>query len=132
MPQLADITVKKYDGTTDVVYSGIVASAGDKTPAVWRNNAVGSAPAHSPMFRIESVSNGTNNVRRVVATGVYPETAVASDGRVTVVNRLSMRCEFSVPQSMDQDLINEGAYQIANLIASAMAKQSVASGYAPT
>jgi len=32
MPSMADITVKKNDGTTDVTYTAISAASGDKSP----------------------------------------------------------------------------------------------------
>lgn len=35
MPNMANITVKKADGTTDVVYTALTPSAGDKTSARW-------------------------------------------------------------------------------------------------
>lgn len=48
MPTLSNITVKKNDGTTDVIYTGVAPSAGDKSPAVLRNNSLGSAAAFHP------------------------------------------------------------------------------------
>jgi hypothetical protein len=51
MPALADITVKMADGTTNITYTGIVPSAGDKTPAVWRSNSVGGSIGQRPELR---------------------------------------------------------------------------------
>jgi hypothetical protein len=34
MANMADVTVKKADETTNIVYTGKVASAGDRAPAV--------------------------------------------------------------------------------------------------
>ena len=38
MPSMASITVKKYDGTTDIVFDALSASGGDNSPAVWRQD----------------------------------------------------------------------------------------------
>jgi transcriptional regulator of met regulon len=39
MPAMANITVKKADDTTDVIYVAISPSAGDKVPAIWQVTA---------------------------------------------------------------------------------------------
>lgn len=38
MPTMANLTVKKYDGVTDIVYDALSASGGDGSPAVWRQD----------------------------------------------------------------------------------------------
>lgn len=40
MPQMANITVKKADGTTDVVYTALTPAGGDNSPARWSANAL--------------------------------------------------------------------------------------------
>lgn len=45
MPTLANITIKKADGTTDVVYTAIAGAAGDNTPAMFRNETIGTTLA---------------------------------------------------------------------------------------
>ncbi len=132
MPQLDDITIKKFDGTTDVVWKGVIASSGDKNPAIWRNETVGSASGHMPTYKLESASSGNGLVRRLVGNGFYPETATATDGRVSVVNKLGLKVEWTVPTGMSQALVNEGAYQLANLIASSLIKSCTAAGYSAT
>ncbi len=132
MPSLADITVKKFDGTTDQVWKGVIASAGDKNPAIFRNESIGSAPAHMPTFKLESSNRANGSIRALTVNAVYPETATATDGRVSVINKLGFKVDVTVPQGMDQDIINEGCYQIANLVASSLVKQCLVAGYAPT
>jgi hypothetical protein len=44
MPTMASITVKKADGTTDIVYDALAASGGDNSPAAWRQDTGAVAP----------------------------------------------------------------------------------------
>lgn len=132
MPQMANITVKKNDGTTDVVYTQTAPSAGDKSPAVWRNNAVGTAPAFRPELRVSSQFNGTKTARRVEGSYMFPSIATGSDGKISVVDRCLLSFSAVVPQGMLDSDINEAAAQGLNLFASVLIKQSVQSGFSPT
>lgn len=131
MPNLANITVKKADGTTDIVYSAISASAGDKSPAMWRAN-VGSAPAFNPELRVSSEFNGPRTARRVKASYAYPYTVTGSDGKVTVSDRMVGDFTFVIPQSVPSNITDEAAVQLANLIASTLVKEMLKTGYAAT
>lgn len=132
MPNMAAITVKKNDGTTDIVYTNIQASAGDKIPAVWRSNSVGVSPGTRPEFRLSSQSNGPKTARRLDGTFQYPATAVGSDGKTNVVDRGILNISGVIPQGMTDADINELCAQGLNLFASALIKQSFQAGYAPT
>jgi hypothetical protein len=132
MAAMADITVKKADETTNIVYTGKVASAGDRTAAVWKSETVGTAPAHNPSFSLTSRSNGDGKVRRVEHAGAYPQTATAADGSVTVVNIAQGSGSFAIPQGMPQTDINEFVAQYCNMLASVLIKASIKAGYAPT
>lgn len=132
MPQMANITVKKNDGVTDVVYTAVVPSAGDKSPAVWRNNTVGTAASHRPEFRTISRDNGTSSARRVDFSAVYPYTVTGADGRIVVADKFSLSGSALVPKGMPDTDIGEAVSQTLNLAASALIKQAVKDGYAPT
>lgn len=132
MPQMANITVKKNDGTTDVLYTAVVPSAGDKTPAIWRNLTVGTAASHRPDLRIQSRDNGTNSARRVEGVFTYPTLVTGSDGKVNVADKLVLNISAVVPKGMPDVDVNEAVSQSANLIASALLKDTMKSGYAPT
>lgn len=129
MPSMANITVKKNDGTTDVIYMGVQPSAGDKSPAVWQNQSVGSAVAHRPEFRTVAQDNGTNTARRVNMSYMYPSLVTGSDGRISVADKVTFNGSFSLPKAMPQVDTNEAAVQLANLIASALVKEMLKSGY---
>lgn len=132
MPSMADITVKKNDGTTDIIFSQKVPSAGDRSPALWKSTSVGSAPAHQPTLEVTSRWNGERTARRVEYSFSYPETATAADGSVSVINRFVGNGSVVIPQGMAAANINEGASQLGNLIASALIKSVMKEGYAPT
>lgn len=132
MPNMAAITVKKNDGTTDVVYTNVAASSGDKTPAVWRNNTVGTAAAHRPELTVSSQSNGPRTARRLLIKGVYPTLVTGTDGKVSVADRFIFEATAVVPQGMPDTDVNEGVSQMCNLMASALMKDQIKSGYAAT
>ena len=74
MAQISDITVKKADGTTDVVYVAATPSAGDKSPAVWTQNAFSGIQGFRPRFEVQTQDNGAGNVRQMrpsTATRVF-------------------------------------------------------------
>lgn len=132
MAQMADITVKKADETTDIVYSQIVPSAGDKTAALWKCTSVGSAPGHNPRMSLVSRDNAAKTARRVAAEFAYPWTAIATDGSVQIIDTFRFSGSYIVPQGMPQDVINEATAQCNNLLAAVLIKNSIKSGYAPT
>lgn len=131
MPNQADITVKKADGTTDITYSKVVPSSGSNSPAIWRSS-VGSAPAHKPTLRIRSAPNASGTVRRVEAEFVYPETATAADGKVSVVNRARIQVTGTYPQDMADTVLAEAVHQAFNLFYSSHVKDQNVEGYAAT
>jgi len=133
MSAIANITVKKHDGTTDITYTAVVPSAGDTVPAVWNSQTVGVAPAHQPSLRLLSkeASNGTK--RALHATFVYPQIATdTTTGVTTVINRVVISADWTIPKGMAQTDIGEATYQFANLLAAALIKSSCETGYAPT
>lgn len=130
MPQLANITVKKADGTTDVVWTGVVPSSGDKSPAVWKSLTVGATPGVRPEFRVTSESNAQGTARRVKTSINWPSSVVDANGRPVVLDKCSGSSLFTVAQNMSDAEISEFAHQYANLIASALHKEMVKTGYA--
>jgi len=132
MPNMANITVKKNDGTTDVVYTALAPSAGDKTPAYWRNNTVGTAEAHKPEMRMSSKPNGDNSSRQVVTNFSYPSIVVGTDGKTSIIARTNFTLSVSLPQGMPTTDVNEAVSQFLNLCASTLVKDSYKAGFSPT
>lgn len=131
MANMADISVKKADETTSITYSQVAASAGDRTPALWKCTSVGSAPAHNPSASLSSRWNEKKTARRLDFTYAYPQTATAADGSISIVNVLPIELNIVVPQGMPQTTIDEGVAQAMNLLASVLMKSSMKSGFAP-
>lgn len=133
MPQLADIVVKKNDGTTDVTYVGLVPSAGSDVPAVFKSTSVGSAPAHQPELRVLARDADQSRKRLVRGTYVYPQIATnAATGVTSVVDACIGDFNFKAPKSMSQADINEAGAQFGNLLVSALMRSVLQTGYAPT
>lgn len=132
MPDMADITVKKNDGTTNITFTKMVASAGDKAPAIWRSTTVGTAAGHQPELRMTSRSNGPGTARRVDIHFSYPSTAVGSDGKTNIIERGVFDMSAVVPLGMPTADLNEYVSQGLNLLASTLVNSSMKAGFAPT
>lgn len=132
MPTMAAITVKKNDGTTDIVWTNIQASGGESSPAVWRSNTVGTAPAQRPEIRMQSKWNGDQTARRIDISATYPTLTTGSGGEVNIQARANLQASMVVPTGMLDADINEAASQFMNLLSSTLFKDSLKAGYAPT
>lgn len=132
MPSLANITVKKNDGTTDITWSGVAASAGDKSPAVWRSLTVGAAPAFQPAMKMVALSNGPDTARRVNVDVTYPYTTVGSDGKTNLAEKVVMTCSIVLPNGMPTADSNEAVAQSMNLLASSLVKACMQAGFSAT
>lgn len=132
MPSIANITVKKNDGTTDIVWAQVAASAGDKSPALWRSTTVGSAPAFQPAMRMTSRDNGTKSARRVDVEITYPYTTVGTDGKTYMAEKAIFTGSFLMPAAMPTVDFNEAVSQGMNLMAATLIKDSFKAGFAPT
>jgi len=132
MPAQANLTVKKNDGSTDITYTAVQASGGDKSPAIWRSNTVGTAPGHRPELRVSAQPNGPGTARRVNFQFTYPVTATGSDGKVYVSNRCNLEITGVMPLDMPDSDLNEAVSQGLNLAAATLTKDQFKSGFAAT
>jgi hypothetical protein len=132
MPSAANITVKKNDGTTDIVWSLVNPAGADGQAATWRSDTIVAPMAGRPTMTFKSRNNGRGNARRcdleVVFPQVYTETTTSL---VKTANKAIATLSFLVPMGMDTTQLNEAVAQAMNLFASSLIKQSVQSGYAP-
>lgn len=129
MTQQTNITVKKYDGVTDVTYSAVLPAAGG-TPAIWRAPTLGTAMAHQPELRISSSRNVAGTVQRVKGVVVYPEIITATDGSRSIANKVIVDVNVTNPTGMALTAVQEGIAQAFNLIASAHVKTQAIEGFA--
>lgn len=130
MPSMANITVKKNDGTTDIVFTGVVPSSGDGVQAIWNSQTVGSSPSHQPSLKLSSREASNGAKRALHAVFVYPQIATnTTTGVTSVVNRAVASVDWTMPKDMSQTDLNEMTSQFANLLASTLIKDCVKAGY---
>lgn len=133
MPNMADITVKKADNTTDVIYVAKTPAAGDKTQALWRSDTQGTSAATKPSLAISSQNNGPKTARRVETHFVFCQTATDSTtGLVEIVNRIPFHVTATLPAEVPDTVIAEASAQWANLHDSTLVQSVFQSGFAPT
>lgn len=136
MPAMANITVKKFDGTTDIVYDALSGSGGDGSPAVWRQDtgAVAGLPVGlRKILKLLTGWNGPKTARQAKFNFVAPY--AVQDTTTTLwsaKDRVVIEGIASVPQGIPASEINEAVYQFCNLMAANLVKQSVSAGYAAT
>lgn len=133
MPNLANITVKKSDGTTDVVYDGLAPSSGNGTDAVWRQDT-GANPdmpvGHRAMLTLSATDNGPKTARRLVGVSKRPySTLNAASGKFEFKDQCVMRVEATIPGAIPATEINEFVHQSTNAFASALIKACLSAGY---
>lgn len=135
MPSMANITVKKADGTTDIVFDALNASGGDGFPAVWRQDT--GAPTalpvgHRPTFTLASKWNGPKSARQLQFNMAFPY--ATQDSTTTVYSakdRVVVSGVITLPQAIPSANLNEAVAQAMNLLASTLVKSSMQAGYAP-
>lgn len=116
MPSIANVTVKKYDGVTDVTYGAVEGRSGDN-PARYRAPQLGAIPATKPELRIISKPVGNTGKVKVVLTFAYPAHHVDSSTGVTTVDGKAMaRVEFTGDEGLPQAVNDEAVAQLFNLL----------------
>lgn len=134
MPAMADITVFKNDGVTNVIYVAKSPSAGDTVPAVWRFD--GATPAYvglKPEYRMLTKWNGNRSARRAEMTGVY--SSVVTDSTTTIqssIGKIVFDVSVAMPQSIPQADIDEAVSQFSNMLNSTLVRSCLKAGFAPT
>lgn len=136
MANIASITIKKFDGTTDIVYDGIVGFGGPNDPALWRQDTGAAAALPIGMRATLTLGgkwNGPRTARQVPFTFAYP---YATQNSTTTLYSADNKALFqgiaTLPVAIPMNVLNEAGYQFGNLMAAALIKSSLASGFPPT
>lgn len=133
MPTMADITVKKADGTTNVVFVAAVPSAGDKTPAVWTQDAASGIQSHRPRFEMTCQNNGQNTIRQARTKFSYPIVFTdTTTSQEVLLKSLGFDGIFYMPFELTTTQWNEGWAQLGNLLCSTLVRSAIQVGFAPT
>lgn len=131
MPTMANITVKKNDGTTDIAYTALAGSSGETVPAFWRNETSANPPAFRPSLKFVSKPTKNGSSVKTMET-LYVTPVVKTDAGVTTqVGVHTMRVITSVNFSDAQSVIDEHISQGVNLHAAALIKNAFKEGFAP-
>lgn len=130
--QQADITVKKADGTTNVVYVATAPSPGDKSPAVWLQNAASLIQGHRPRLEVKTQSNGSRTLRQVHVKFEFPHTFTDVNGLEKSTANVGVTLTAFLPLGAPTTVWKEASAQLANLLASLQVQSAFETGYAPT
>jgi len=136
MPAMASITVKKFDGVTDIIYDALSASGGDGSPAVWRQDTGANAALPVGLrntFKLQSQWNGPKTARQIKFNLVMPY--AVQDTTTTLFSakdRVVVDGIITVPMAIPATALNEACYQALNLLGALLTRQSAAAGWAPT
>lgn len=132
MPNMANIVVKKNDGTTDITYSQLAPSGGDKTKAMWRSETAGTQASVKPTLSMMTADNGPGTARVATTEFAFPYAITNSTtGVVSVIHRIPIKTTYILPKEVPDTVIAEAISQHANLQASVLVKDSLKAGYAP-
>lgn len=133
MPNMANITVKKADGTTDIVYNAASPSAGDQSPAIWRQNSASNIMGHRPRVTMVLRDNAAKTGRVFQCAGSYP--IVFTDpvnSKVSLMATVPLRFEGTLPAGVTDAQLQEAVFQFGNLCVSALFRAALTEQYAPT
>lgn len=133
MPVMANITVKKADGTTDVVYNAATPSAGDKVPAIWTQNAYAGIQGNRPRLELVASPNAAGDQRRMEFKFSYPVTY--TDANTSLIKKLAsvdIKGTVFLNAQLTTDNWNEAFAQLGNLLVSTLVRSAVQEGFAPT
>lgn len=133
MPSMANIIVKKADGTTDITYTALTPSSGDKVPAQWRVESIGAVAGNRPTFMIQTRYSADKQARIVEGKVSYPETYTDSTTGIVSVRNRELFSFSSVTHLATADaIVAELAAQTANLLKSVLIQDVLKTGFAPT
>lgn len=130
MSIIANLTVKKNDGTTDIVWTALNGQGGSAYPASWASQTVGTALAHQPTFTMLAKDSGDGETRRTNLQTVYPNLVTDSVPNTSVQRKGQVDISFAMPKNMTATQWNECVSQTINLLTAL--KADLRAGTVPT
>lgn len=130
MAAIANITVQNA-AAANVIYVAKVPSSGDKTPALWTQDAASGIPGFRPRFDVVTRDNGNKTTRIIEGNFSFPVTSVIG-GVDTLLGTVPFRFSGSMPVGLDITKINDAFVQFGNLLVSTLIRSTAQDGYAPT
>lgn len=133
MPNMANITVKMANGTTDVTYNASTPSAGDKSPAIWTQNAYSGVQGFRPRFELQTQNNGAGTIRQMRVKFSYPVLYTdATTSLQKVLKSVGFDGVVYLPKEMTTNDWKEAFAQLGNLLSSTLVRSAAEEGYSPT
>lgn len=131
MAQIANITVKKADGTTDVTYQAVSGSSTDGSPAMWVEPTSATTRGFRRSFSFKARLNGTKQARRVELRVMHPVVRVVG-GLETLVGSIPVDLTLPVPEWATDAEVSEAVEQSFNLFSDVTVRAQVKTGMAFT
>lgn len=131
MPSMANIVVQNA-AAANVTYTAATASAGDKVPAVWRQNAASEIIGFRPQLSVTTRDNAKRNGRIFEASMRYPIFMTETSGQKVLLATVPLSCSGTLPTNVDAAVVNDAFVQFGNLLVSSLIRSAVAEGYSPT
>lgn len=130
MATQSDIIVKKADAATNITWSAVVRSAGDKIAAVWKSVTASVNRAFQPTASQVAYDNGPKTARRVISMVKFPVVRNVA-GVDVVVHTVHMELTGLIPNELTAAETAEAVEQSINIFASTQFRSSYLSGYSP-
>lgn len=127
MANIANLSVKKTDGTTNVTFSAVAGAASDGVAATWVNTTSSSIRQNRASLSMKAKLNGTKTARRVDIQAVFPIVRIVSGAEV-VVGRIPVDYSLPVPEWATDSEIAEAVDQSINLLSEATVRAQIKSG----
>lgn len=126
-------TIKKADGTTDIVYEAYVPSSGDGSASVYREQPSNSTALASELatVKVTASPNGAGTARRVIVD--FRRNVVSKDTSNvgTILGSTPGRFELLLPSQLPLGEHAESAEQFVNFLASAQVRAAIRTAMAP-
>lgn len=131
MAAIANITIKKADGTTDVVYSALTGAPGDGTPAKWRHEDVTLPIGQRATLTSVTKANGKADARQVQLRVRRPVVRTVNSVP-TLIGTIPFEINATLGEQYTQAEIDEATAQALNFAAVAVLRDVFKTGYSPT
>lgn len=130
MATIADIVIKKADAVTNITFTAVAGSAGDKIPAAWRSETAASYRGNRPVFTMATQDNGSKTARRANLKVVFP-LARTVGGVEAVADKVILDVSILVPNALTDVEIGEAVSQSLNLLGATQIVAAIKAGIAP-
>lgn len=132
MPSMANITVQNA-AAANVTYTAVTPSAGDRSPAVWRQNAASEILGFRPIFTFVTRDNAKRNGRVVESTYKMPVFMTdAGSGQKILLATVPFSFTGTLPTNVDFAQVKDAFVQYGNLLVSTLIRSAIEEATAPT